>query len=313
MFYKIALILSVILQVGAAVIALTLVRRTRTNIAWWLISAGFVLMAVRRVVEITEVYNAELKPVTEMLASWTGVLISLIMLLSLIFIKRIFNIQQQMDDLRAQNESRVLSAILRTEEKERQHFAKELHDGLGPLLSSVKMSISTIQPESIPRPPVITITEYLIDESISTLKEISNRLSPHVLTNFGLYRAIRSFIGKLRIPDQPQIHFRSNLEDRRFSFNLEVVLYRIVCELISNALKHSKSKNIHIGLVASEHYLDLKYIDDGIGFDPSVLEREHAGLGLSSIRSRIKSLGGSCHIDTEPGKGVRITTRVRID
>ncbi len=145
MTIKIALILSVLLQFGAAVIALSLVKRTIKNVAWWLISFGFLLMAIRRVMEIFQIYDTNIKLLTDLLSSWTGVFISVVMLTSLIFIKRIFNIQKQFEELRKQNENRVLSAILKTEEKERQHFSKELHDGLGPLLSAVKMAISTVE------------------------------------------------------------------------------------------------------------------------------------------------------------------------
>ncbi|HOI88304.1 MAG TPA: sensor histidine kinase, partial [Lentimicrobium sp.] len=142
MTLKISLILSFILQFVAAIIALSLVRRTRNNIAWWLISFGFLLMAIRRIFEFFQLMDSQSRLITGMVSTWTGVLISVMMLVSLIFIKRIFNIQKRMDELRKANESRVLSAIVRTEENERLNFSKELHDGLGPLLSSVKMSIS---------------------------------------------------------------------------------------------------------------------------------------------------------------------------
>jgi signal transduction histidine kinase len=143
MTLKIALILSFVLQFAAAIIAFSLTKRTRTNIAWWLISFGFLLMAIRRIFEFFQLSDPGSRLFTGMLSTWTGVLISVLMLGSLIFIKRIFNIQKRMDDLRKANESRVLSAIMRTEENERLNFAKELHDGLGPLLSSVKMAVSS--------------------------------------------------------------------------------------------------------------------------------------------------------------------------
>jgi signal transduction histidine kinase len=313
MAIKIALILSVFLQFGAAIIALTLVKRTINNIAWWLISFGFLLMAIRRVLEIFQAYNTHIKITTDLLSSWTGVLISLVMLISLVFIKRIFNIQKQIEDLRKQNESRVLSAILKTEEKERQHFSKELHDGLGPLLSSIKMAISTVERDKSYNDGIIANADKLIDESITTLKEISNKLSPHILKNFGLYKATKSFINKLNITDSPVIHFNSNIEDERFTFNVEVVVYRIICELISNTLSHAGAHNIYIDLLRDENYLTVKYIDDGIGFEEKRLEEEFIGLGYSNIRSRIKSLNGSFNIFTKPGEGIEVFSRIKID
>lgn len=108
MALKVALLLSVLLQFGAAIIALSLVKRTIKNIAWWLISLGFLMMAIRRVIEIFQIYGSPIRVNTDLLSSWTGVLISLVMLVSLIFIKRIFNIQKQIEELRKQNESRIL-------------------------------------------------------------------------------------------------------------------------------------------------------------------------------------------------------------
>lgn len=311
---KAALILSVILQFGAAIIALTLVKRTRTNIAWWLISAGFLLMAFRRVFEILQVYDAQSKLITGLLSSWTGVLISIIMLLSLAFIRRIFNIQKQIDVLKRRNESRVLSAIIKTEETERQYFAKELHDGLGPLLSSVKMALSTGHDDLLKNRRILANAEKLIDESIIVLKEISNRLSPHILTDFGLLKAVRSFISKLpEREDQPKISFNSNTGDRRFQFNIETVLYRVICELISNTLNHADAKNIYIDLMADSGSIALEYIDDGSGFDPEREETDQKGMGYSNIRSRIRSLNGKYDLYSRPDEGVRVNIMIELE
>ena len=313
MLIKVALILSVVLQFVAAILAMTLVKRTRTNIAWWLISGGFLLMAIRRLVEILQFFDSQSRLITGLFSSWIGVLISLIMLLSLIFIKRIFNIQEQIENLRKQNESRVLSAILKTEEQERQSFAKELHDGLGPLLSSVKMAISAIAQNKDKNNKVIGNAEKLIDESIDSLKEISTRLSPHVLNNFGLLKAVRSFINKLQVTDIPKIQLNSDLGEKRFPSNIEVVLYRVICELISNTLRHAGANNIFIDLLADDKVITLKYIDDGIGFDPVKVEGEQRGMGYSNIKSRIKSLNGTYELFAKNDEGVSVGITINLN
>ncbi len=311
---KIALIISVIIQFVTAFIAISLIRRTRSNVAWWLISIGFLLMAIRRLFELMQVYESESRVINGLLSSWTGVIISLIMLISLIFIKRIFNIQKRIDNLRKENESRILSAIIKTEEIEKQKFAKELHDGLGPLLSSVKMAISSISknPEKSDK-KVIDNTEKLIDESIITIKEISNNLSPHILNNFGILKAVNSFISKLQVNDKPKIIFNSNLNEKRFNYNIEVVLYRVICELLINSLKHASANNISIDLILDKGNLTLEYFDDGIGFDPDELLKENIGMGYSNIQSRIKSLNGIYKIVSRANEGVNVTISVNIN
>lgn len=311
MLIKIALILSVVLQFGAAIIALTLVKRTKTNVAWWLISIGFLLMAFRRLFEVLTVFESGSRLITGMLSSWTGVLISVIMLTSLLFIKRIFNIQKQVDELRKQNEARVLSAIIETEEKERQSFAKELHDGLGPLLSSVKMALSARTGNTGDRDiHTIRNAEKLIDESINSLKEISNKLSPHVLNNFGLMKAVKSFLGKLPLTGQPRITLTGNIDNRRFPYTVEVVIYRIITELTVNTLKHARAGNIYIDLLADEQILQVKYIDDGIGFNVQDPEIELKGMGYSNIISRIRSLNGTIDFFSKPGEGMQVDIRI---
>ena len=313
MSLKIALILSVVLQFSAAIIAMTLIKRTKTNIAWWLISAGFLLMAIRRVLEVLEVYEPENDFSSSLLSSWTAVFISVIMLLSLIFIRRIFNIQKQIDDLSKQNEARVLSAILKTEENERQHFAKELHDGLGPLLSSVKMAISASSYNGNDNKAVLTNAEKLIDESITTLKDISNKLSPHILVNFGLLKAVKSFINRLQIMGDPMLKLSSNIGEKRFAYNIEVVLYRVICELISNTIKHAAAHNVYIDLMEDDKSISLKYIDDGIGFDVSREDKDLTGMGYPNMKSRIKSINGTFNIFSEPGEGIRVDILISLD
>lgn len=159
---------------------------------------------------------------------------------------------------------------------------------------------------------ILDNAENLIDESIFTLKEISNKLSPHILINFGLLKAVKSFINKLQIPDKPQIHLNYNIEGRRFSYNIEVVLYRVICELIANTIKHAEAANVYIDLFEKNNTLEVKYIDDGIGFDLENLSLEESGMGYDNIESRLKSIDGDYEIFSRPNEGfvVKIVTKV---
>ena len=140
--------------------------------------------------------------------------------------------------------------MLRTEEKSRSRFAKDLHDGLGPLLSSARMSLSALQRESLPadQQEIIGNTTYVIDEAIRSLREISNNLSPHVLNDFGLARGIQNFVGKSSAMHDVKIRFTTNLRTERYDTDVEVILYRVICELINNSLKHSGCRAINLSL-----------------------------------------------------------------
>jgi signal transduction histidine kinase len=305
---KYALIISAIIQVAAAIIAITLIKRTKTNIAWWLISFGFILMAIRRIFELLHIYYPEKELPTETMNGWLAILISVVMLISLSFVKRIFNIQKRIDNLKEKNESLTFSSIIRAEENIKQNFSKELHDGLGPLLSSVKMSLSAVSVENSigNNEKILKNAEKLIDESIRTVKEISNNLSPHVLNNFGLHSAVKSFINKLHIDESPKISLKSNIENVRFYYTIETVTYRIICELITNTLKHAKAGNIFLDIEFDNNVLNIKYMDDGIGFKFHENQEYRTGLGIINIISRIKSVNGTCQIKTKPDEGFNI-------
>ncbi len=311
MYIKIALLISVLLQFVAAAIAISLIKRTKYNISWVLLSIGFLLMAIRRLYEFLLVIDSGKYIEKSLTSSWIAVFISLLVLFGVIFIKRIFNFQKRIDELRERNESRIFSAIIRTEEKERQKFAKELHDGLGPLLSSIKMAVSAlIRNKNKVNKKIVENTDNLIDEAIISIKEISNNLSPHVLNNFGLLKAIKFFVDRLSLAGKLNIIVSSNLENTRFDYNTEVVLYRIICELITNTLKHASAKKINIDLFHENKQLVLDYHDDGIGFNVSSLPN-FSGMGYSNIQTRVKSLNGTLNILSGPKEGVNIRITIK--
>jgi signal transduction histidine kinase len=301
MYIQIALILSVLLQFGASIIAISLIRKTKFNISWIMISIGFFLMAFRRLYELIQLLNANNNTET-LISSWVAVLISLLMFIGAIYIRRIFNFQERINNLRKKNESYVLSAIISAEEKERQEFSKELHDGLGPILSSIKMAISAINKSILKDANKIIFdkTELIIDKAIITVKEISNKLNPHVLERYGLEKAIKSFTDTISGKDF-EITYSSNIKRKRYNYDTEVIIYRIVGELLSNTIKHALATKVDISLLDYGRKLELLYSDNGIGFN--IESKVDKGMGLSNIGSRVKSIDGKIEIQSKPNKG----------
>lgn len=301
MAIKVALILSVLLQFGASFLAFSLIRRTKFNISWIFISIGFFFMALRRLYELIMLFTTGYT-VDSLISSWFAVLISLLMFIGTIYIRRIFDLQDKIDSLRKEQESKVLSAIIHTEEKERRSFAKEIHDGLGPILSAIKMSSTAIQKDALNKHnrKIFTHIESAIDEAIVGVKEISNNLSPHILEQFGIDKAVKSFINNLLVP-KGMITYSSNLNRNRLPDPLEVILYRVIGELLHNTLKHAQADKVKISLFDDDQNLELLYTDDGIGFIPE--DHQHTGMGLTNIRSRIASIQGELEIQSSPEEG----------
>ena len=302
----IALIISIVLQIIAAVIALRFMKLTKYRLSWILLSLSFVFMAVRKIIQLFEYLNGPPSFTWEMIDEWTGVLISFLIIAGVVLIREIFISLKRAEIDRLKTERRVINAIINTEENEKKRFAKDLHDGLGPLLSTVKMSLSALT-DKIKDPhgqEILKNTNHAVNEAISTIKEVSNNLSPHVLSNFGLSSAISAFTNKINQTKVLEIEFKTNMENQRLENEKEVVIYRAVCELINNSILHSGASRIEIELNKHEKFVTLQFYDNGRGFDTSLLGQEdNKGMGLSNIETRVKSVDGVFILESTPGKG----------
>jgi signal transduction histidine kinase len=301
MLLHFALVLAMLLQIFAAGISIKLTRVTKYNMSWMLISAGFIFMAIRCMVELLPTQTFHL------IFVWLGVGVSLFFAVGVFLIQKIFKYMKTVEAEKRDIEKNMLNAIIQTEETERKRFAKDLHDGLGPILSTVKMSVSSLsrsEKDETTR-KILRNTDMVIDEAIKSIREISNNLSPHILNNFGLNKAMRNFINKINLSGTIKITFVSNIEEERFESNLEVVLYRVICELINNTLKHAGATSIRITLEKQGEMIFCHYRDNGVGFDMKNFSfaNPSSGMGYSNMVSRINSLKGTFDLFAENGKG----------
>ena len=307
MLIKILLVISIIVQTLATAYALRLVRATKYNSVWILFIVGFSLLSVERFVQLL---MAGGHYVPRWWFGYLGIVVSVCLSISVMYAHKLFKYIDRLNRQRQLLNKRILTAVLRTEEKARSRFSKELHDGLGPLLSSARMSLSVLSREerSADQREIIDNTTYVIDEAIRSLREISNNLSPHVLNDFGLARGVQNFIDKSAAMHDAKIRFTTNLRTERYDTDIEVILYRVICELINNSLKHAACTSINLSLSQNGSELALDYTDDGRGFNPQAMM--DCGMGLSNISSRINSLGGTFGISSAKGKGMRAAIRV---
>lgn len=314
MILKILFVITIILQFFAVGVAIKLTKVTKFNFSWMLLTLGFIIMAIMRLVEFLP-YISDIKPQDyREIFVWGGVITSLAFAIGVFLIQKIFKYMKRVEDSRRLTEKMFLNTIIQTEERERKRFAKDLHDGLGPLLSTVKMSVSSLaqMKHDDVSSEIVENTELVINEAIKSLKEISDNLSPHILNNFGLLRALNNFCNKINVARTIKINLESDLRDERFDSNVEVVLYRVICELINNTIKHAKAKKIDLSLTKNGETLEIVYKDDGKGFDvQKVLEHpSSSGMGFSNIYSMINSLKGEINIASEHRKGTLVTIKV---
>jgi signal transduction histidine kinase len=197
-----------------------------------------------------------------------------------------------------------IKAEITTLENERRRIAADLHDEVGPLLSAVKLQINNIDGAGKEEQAIIEKSSIYIDDVIRKMREISNDLLPNILVRKGLVAAVQDFIGKLRSASDIVIDFQHN-EPMRFETATEVNMYRIVQEIIHNAVKHSRARHLKIQLQMTDKLLRLATEDDGVGFDLDEIRKTKGGLGLLNLQSRTDVMSGEFSCETDKGKGTK--------
>lgn len=202
--------------------------------------------------------------------------------------------------------------LLEGQEEERKRIAKELHDGIGVLLSTAKMQFTSIDGVSPKSKPKINNATKLLEMAASEVRKITHNMMPGLLTRYGFFEAIDELIEQINESEAVKAEMIVEGPDKRFSERKEFMLYRIVQEMINNSLKHAEANHIKLFIRVKESEVHIEFEDDGKGFN--VYEKmNNNSLGLTSIKSRSDYLGGLLKLDSSPGKGTKYTFDVKID
>jgi two-component system, NarL family, sensor kinase len=215
---------------------------------------------------------------------------------------------QRIKELEQEKQITATQSLLEGETTERARLSRDLHDGLGGMLSVAKLKITSMKGNmTIPEESVASLNSAidLLDTSIKELRRVAHNLMPESLMKYGLNAALSDFCLST---DKVKYHFFGI--DRRPDEKTEIATYRIVNEVVNNALRHSEAANINVQLLIDESRLHVTVEDDGKGFDTPIVE-DGGGNGLKNIRSRVTSLGGTLEIFSEPGKGTEVNVEFK--
>jgi signal transduction histidine kinase len=207
-------------------------------------------------------------------------------------------------------------AVLEAEEHERQRIGKDLHDGVGQILSAAKLNLSALQSQiNVPDQNTKDMMQNaldLVDESVKEVRAISHNMMPNMLIKSGLASAVRDFVNKMSGTNKLKIDLDIVGINERLDPTTESVLYRVLQELVSNVIRHSGANHVTIQLLKHEHELTMMVEDNGKGFDVAkTIEGEH-GIGLKNIQSRIEYLRGQIHYDSMIGKGTTVSIEIPV-
>jgi PAS domain S-box-containing protein len=207
--------------------------------------------------------------------------------------------------------------ILAAQDAERRRVSQELHDGVSQLLATVRLRVDTVEaalpPERIEDRATLSRAGELIGKAIDDIRRITRNLRPNELDDLGLLPALRGAVEEFMARTGISVAFSSRLPETRLPAQIELNLYRIVQEALTNVEKHAKASKVIIELRQPESEIVLHIKDDGVGVkaSPADAQKQRAGgLGLLNMAERAAACNGTCEIRKKPGVGVEIIVRI---
>ncbi len=208
----------------------------------------------------------------------------------------------------------TLESLLQGQEIERARMAKDLHDGLGGMLSGIKLNLSSMKGNVIIQEKDVNLFTKSIDQldnAIAEMRRVAHNMMPEALLKFGLTEAVQDYCDGINESNTVKIKFTNIGLTTPLEKSIEVILYRIIQELTNNAIKHASASTIIVQLSKNENILNLTVEDDGKGFDTKQLANIK-GTGLLNVQSRVDYLKGNLSIESEKGKGTTVNIDVAL-
>lgn len=223
-------------------------------------------------------------------------------------------LEEKVRTIEKENQISSLHAMINGQEVERTRIARDLHDGLGGLFSTVKMHLSTL-PRDVP--PVSQNQLYLktlelVNDAGEELRRVAHNMMPNILMKLGLVDALKEFCANICSGKMLEITFQSFGMERRLDASTEITIYRIIQELINNILKHSGASQVLLQINRHNHHLNVTIEDNGPGFDPDKINK-NTGVGIESVKNRVALLNGQISFDTRSNIGTTIMIDLVLD
>lgn len=215
--------------------------------------------------------------------------------------------EQESIKLKQEKTINATNAMLQGEEAERTRLARDLHDGLGGLLSGVKFQLNTMKGNVILNENdalVFNNSISQLDNAIAEMRRVAHNMMPESLINFGLNDALRSYCENIKQTKVLNVTYQSLAMEERLDKSTEVVVYRIVQELLNNIIKHAQATEATIQLSRNNNLISLTVEDNGKGFDMNTIE-SYKGIGLQNLQNRVDYLNGKMDMKSD-SKGTSV-------
>ena len=230
--------------------------------------------------------------------------------------RRVLHHKLEMQQMDFSYQKLLLEATVESQEKERRRVASELHDGVGAMLSAVKLNLNLLQSTLNGNREAITETKKMLDETIENVRHISKALLPAGLEKVGLTPTLSELCQKLDHTGQLSVHFDCTGDIQRFAVEKELMVFRIAQELVNNAIKHAQAAHIWVFLDWTNDQVKLLVEDDGKGMDLKALEAKsgiESGIGLYNIENRASLLRSKLQFEQREPRGTSISMLLNLN
>jgi two-component system, NarL family, sensor histidine kinase DegS len=211
---------------------------------------------------------------------------------------------QKLATVLKEQELTSIDAMIEGQEKERQRIANDLHDDLGGLMATVKMHFNALQDKQTPE--LYDKTNTLLDEAYNKIRTVAHAKNSGVIAKQGLLKTVQTMANKISIDNKIEIDVIDHGLENRLENSLELTIFRIIQELITNVIKHANASQTTIHLTNHEDTLNIMVEDNGKGFNPNQITKTTKGMGISSIDKRVEHLNGTMTIESEINQGTSI-------
>lgn len=212
--------------------------------------------------------------------------------------------QQRVDNLLKEQELLSIDAMIAGQEKERQKVAGELHDDLGSLMATIKLHFDNAK--STKKDPALKNAQKLLEEAYQKIRGMAHSKNSGVMSDQGLLAAITKMAKTITATNAIKVDVEDFGMGERLENSLELSIFRMVQELVANAIKHAEASKVSIQFTQHDDKLNIIIEDDGKGFNRSNLNKTTSGMGLTTIEKRVEHLEGSFTVDSILGKGTSI-------
>jgi two-component system, NarL family, sensor kinase len=248
-----------------------------------------------------------------------GSIAAAILLVSLVSYKNYRNKQQlqqqKISELETRQQLTATEAVLKGEEQERTRLAKDLHDGLGGMLSGIKYSFNNMKENLVLTPDTaqaFTRSMDMLDNSIQEMRRVAHNMMPESLLRYGLDKTLQDYITEMNKSGMVKVVYQSmGIENKIVDNTISITIYRIVQELLNNVTKHASAKQVLVQLLAQDNKLVVNVEDDGRGFDTAIIEKAD-GIGWKNIKSRVEFLKGTLEVQSAEDKGTAVNLEFNI-